>query len=180
MRALDLDFQPRRPTALVWATLAAGVLAGLLVASLGFWLDGHSQQQEQQLRHSERRLNGGNEAAAPLSPAESRAQQAALVEMKRVSAQLRRPWEQLFGMLETLPREDIALLSLAPDARKGQLRISAEARNLEAMLAFHQRLEASAELSDVSLLNHEVKVKQAERPILFNLLATWEVGDARP
>jgi Tfp pilus assembly protein PilN len=83
-------------------------------------------------------------------------------------------------MLEALPRDDIALLSLAPDARKGQLRISAEARDLEAMLAFHQRLEASAELSDVSLLNHEVKVKQPERPILFNLLATWEVGDARP
>ncbi|WAB90359.1 pilus assembly protein [Pseudomonas citronellolis] len=180
MRALSLDFQPRRHTALVWATLAAGVLLGLLVACAGLWLDGHGQQQEQRLRQSQQRLNGGSAAGAPLSPAESRAQQTALTEMKRVSAQLRRPWEQLFGMLEALPRDDIALLSLAPDARKGQLRISAEARDLEAMLAFHQRLEASAELSDVSLLNHEVKVKQPERPILFNLLATWEVGDARP
>ena len=178
MRPLELDFQPRRRSALVWTLLAAGLVLGLLVACASLWLGSRSQVQEQLLRHSERRLGGGE--AAPLSPAESRAQQAALVEMKRVSAQLRRPWEQLFGMLETLPREDIALLSLAPDARKGQLRISAEARNLEAMLAFHQRLEASAELSDVSLLNHEVKVKQAERPILFNLLATWEVSDARP
>ncbi|CDF83427.1 hypothetical protein PKB_2080 [Pseudomonas knackmussii B13] len=180
MRALALDFQPRRPALAAWATLALGVLVVLSVGSAGFWLQHRSQGHEQRLQHSERRLNGGDSMSAPLSAADSRAQQAALAEMKRVSAQLRRPWEQLFGMLETLPREDIALLALAPDARKGQVRITAEARDLEAMLAFHQRLEASAELSDVSLLNHEVKVKQPERPILFNLLATWEVGDARP
>lgn len=179
MRPLELDFQPRRRSALVWTLLAAGLVLGLLVACASLWLGSRSQVQEQLLRHSERRLGGG-EAAAPLSPAESRAQQAALAEMKRVSAQLRRPWEQLFAMLEALPREDIALLSLAPDARKGQIRITAEARDLEAMLAFHKQLEASADLSDVSLVSHEVKTKQAERPILFNLLATWEVSDARP
>jgi hypothetical protein len=59
-------------------------------------------------------------------------------------------------MLEAMPQDDVALLGLTPDARKGQVRISAEARNLEAMLQYHQRLEASDELSDVSLLNHEV------------------------
>jgi hypothetical protein len=83
-------------------------------------------------------------------------------------------------MLETLPREDIALLTLTPDARKGQVRISAEARDLEAMLAFHQRLEASDELSDVSLLSHEIVVKSPEQPVQFNLSAAWEIGDANP
>jgi hypothetical protein len=58
------------------------------------------------------------------------------------------------------------------------VRISAEARDLEAMLDFHRRLEASDELSDVSLLSHEIVVKSPEQPVLFNLSANWEIGDA--
>ena len=100
--------------------------------------------------------------------------------MRSVSQQLQRPWQQLFAMLEAQPQEDVALLTLTPDARKGQVRITAEARNLEAMLQYHQRLERSAELSDVSLLNHEVVMGQPEQPVRFNLTATWETGHARP
>jgi hypothetical protein len=115
-----------------------------------------------------------------LTPAQQREQEVRLLEMKQISAQLRRPWERLFAALETLRGKDIALLSLTPDARKGQVRISAEARNLEAMLAFHRQLEDSPELSDVSLVNHEIVTSSAQKPILFNLLATWEVNDDRP
>ena len=100
--------------------------------------------------------------------------------MRKVSQQLRRPWERLFAMLEAMPRDDIALLTLTPDARKGQVRISAEARDLEAMLDFHRRLEASDELSDVSLLSHEIVANVPEHPVQFNLSATWEIGDANP
>ena len=83
-------------------------------------------------------------------------------------------------MLESMPRDNIALLALTPDARKGQVRISAEAKDLEAMLGFHRNLEASDELSDVSLLSHEIVANVAERPVQFNLSATWEIGDANP
>ncbi|EJT84177.1 hypothetical protein PPS11_24980 [Pseudomonas putida S11] len=117
---------------------------------------------------------------APLGSAASREQAERLAQMQSVSQQLQRPWQQLFAMLEAQPQDDVALLSLAPDARKGQLRITAEARNLEAMLQYHQRLEASAELSDVSLLNHEVLAAQPEHPVRFTLTATWETGHARP
>lgn len=48
------------------------------------------------------------------------------------------------------------------------------------MLDFHKRLEASDELSDVSLLSHEIVVKSPEQPVQFNLSATWEMGDANP
>ena len=80
----------------------------------------------------------------------------------------------------TVPDRLTKVLTLTPDARKGLLRISAEARNLEAMLEFHRLLEASDELSDVSLLNHEIVAQSAEHPVQFNLSATWEMGDANP
>ncbi|QXI41666.1 pilus assembly protein [Pseudomonas wayambapalatensis] len=180
MRRLDLEFQPRRSSALAWSLLALGsaVVALLLVL--------HQQLQHEQLaldgrvHELEIKLGRRPATAAPQTSAASREQAEQLAQMRSVSLQLQRPWEQLFAMLEAMPQEDVALLALTPDARKGQVRISAEARNLEAMLQYHQRLERSAELRDVSLLNHEVLAGQAEHPVRFNLTATWETGHARP
>ncbi|SDT53953.1 PilN domain-containing protein [Pseudomonas prosekii] len=181
MRALTLDFQPcRRSGPLGWSLLVAGVVLAVACFLAQQHLDDQASQQQGHLQHAQRELTGDSGSKAGLSPAETREQAQNLAEMRKVSQQLRRPWERLFAMLEGLPREDIALLTLTPDARKGQVRISAEARDLEAMLAFHQRLEASDELSDVSLLSHEIVANVAEHPVQFNLSATWEIGDANP
>ncbi|MOA00151.1 hypothetical protein D3C78_1194990 [compost metagenome] len=133
-----------------------------------------------ELQRVEQQLQQRGLRQAPLSAGEEKNRAASVAEMRRVTAQMNLPWDGLFATLEGQSRKDVALLSLAPDARKGQLRITAEARNLPAMLAFHRELEASDALSDVSLLNHEIVAEQAERPIRFNLMATWGVKDARP
>ncbi|RCL23273.1 pilus assembly protein [Pseudomonas sp. AFG_SD02_1510_Pfu_092] len=180
MRRLDLEFQPRRSSPLAWALLAMG--SALVVALV--LLQQHLQAEQAELQASvyslELQLGRRPASVAPLSSAASREQAERLAQMQSVSQQLQRPWQQLFAMLEAQPQGDVALLSLAPDARKGQLRIAAEARSLDAMLQYHQRLEASTELSDVSLLNHEVLATQPEHPVRFTLTATWETGHARP
>lgn len=180
MRRLDLEFQPRRSGPLDWSLLALGcaVVAGLLL--LQQRLQAEQVERQSRVYNLELQLGRRPASAAPLSSAASREQAERLAQMQSVSQQLQRPWQQLFAMLEEQPQDDVALLSLAPDARKGQLRIAAEARNLAAMLQYHQRLEASAELSDVSLLNHEVLASQPEQPVRFTLTATWETGHARP
>lgn len=180
MRPLNLDFIQSRPFSLwSWGVLVSGlaVLVLCLLAGLGL------AQKTAQLRYAAGLLAPVQQSApkqgSGLSAAEQREQTLALAEMQRVSAQLQRPWERLLNTLEQLPREDVALLSLNCSASRGQLRVSAEARNLEAMLALHQQLEQSNELSDVSLLNHEVINRPNERAVMFNLLADWEVQDAR-
>lgn len=181
MRRLDLDFQRGRRTGpLGWTLLLCGVLLAGLVLLQRQEIAVETASRERELHRLERLLQRDGDAWAPLSAAESRAQDATLAEMRRVSAQMNLPWGQLFGTLEAIRMEDVALLSLAPDARKRKLRISAEARSLEAMLEFHRRLEQSDNLSDVSLLNHEVLAQEPERPVRFNLLATWEVKDVHP
>ncbi|WP_085586862.1 MULTISPECIES: pilus assembly protein [unclassified Pseudomonas] len=181
MRALNLDFQPRpRSGPLGWSLLGGGALLALVCFGVQQHLGAQAEQQQGHLQHTQRKLTGDSGVKASLTPAETREQAQNLAEMRKVSQQLRRPWERLFAMLEAMPRGDIALLSLTPDARKGQVRISAEARDLQAMLDFHKRLEASDELSDVSLLSHEIVVKSPEHPVQFNLSATWEMGDANP
>ncbi|QXI40707.1 PilN domain-containing protein [Pseudomonas xantholysinigenes] len=180
MRRLDLEFQPRHSGPTAWALLALGgaVLAVLVLAQQQ--LVSEQVDLEGRVHQLELKLGRRPATAAPQSSAMLREQAERLAQMRNVSQQLQRPWQQLFAMLEAMPQEDVALLSLTPDARKGQVRISAEARNLEAMLQYHQRLERSEALSDVSLLNHEVLAGQAEHPVRFNLTATWETGHARP
>ncbi|MDD2058228.1 pilus assembly protein [Pseudomonas sp. GD03860] len=180
MRRLELDFQPRRTHLGAWALLVGGasLVLGAVLVQQGF--DRQHDALEQQLQQVERQLGKRPEQVSSLTPAQSREQTEKLAQMRSVSQQLQRPWERLFNMLEGLPQDDVALLTLTPDARKGQVRISAEARDLEAMLAFHKRLEASGELRDVSLLNHEIMAKQPEHPVQFNLSATWEIGNAHP
>ena len=180
MRRLDLEFQPRRSGALAWSLLALGcaVVAALVVLQQRLQVE--QVDLEGRLHSLELQLGRRPATAAPQSSAASREQAERLAQMRSVSQQLQRPWQQLFAMLEAQPQDDVALLGLTPDARKGQVRIAAEARNLEAMLQYHQRLEASAELSDVSLLNHEVMMGQPEHPVRFTLTATWETGHARP
>ncbi|KJK17097.1 pilus assembly protein [Pseudomonas sp. NPDC087612] len=180
MRRLMLDLQPARTGWPAWALLACALSLLLGTALLQQGFDQQQAGLEQQLEQLDRQLGKRPQAEPALNAAQSREQAEKLAQMRSVSQQLQRPWERLFNMLEGLPQDDVALLTLTPDARKGQLRISAEARDLEAMLAFHKRLEASDELRDVSLLNHEIIAKQAEHPVQFNLSATWENGNAHP
>ncbi len=179
MRTLDLDFQRRRPaSAAGWALLAAGALAAVWVFHTGERVAAETAAFEDSVRRIERTLPGA--ARAPATTAENKAQEAVLADMRRVVAQLNLPWNGLFASLESIVTSDVALLSLTPDARKRQLRISAEARNLGAMLAFHRRLEETGRVRDVALVTHEIGEQAPERPVRFNIVATWVVDDARP
>ncbi len=179
MRPLNLEFRKDRYASVMgWALLSIGLLlvAGSLLAGLG--LSAETSRLRAELPVSAESFSVTS-SSAPLSAAGGREQARALAEMQRVSGQLSRPWERLFLTLEALPRDDVALLALNCNASSGQLRITAEARHFEAMLALHRQLEDSLNLSDVSLLKHEIVSRQNERPVLFNLIADWEVQDAR-
>lgn len=181
MRPIDLDFQHNPVSSLPgWILLGGGILMAALMLVVHLETARETQAREVQLQRVEQQMQKRGLRQAPLSAGDEKARAASLAEMRRITAQMNLPWDGLFSMLEVQPRKDIALLTLAPDARKGQLRITAEARDLPAMLAFHRALEESDALSDVSLLNHEIVAEQAEHPIRFNLLATWGVKDARP
>ncbi len=181
MRPIELDFQHKAISSIPgWILLGGGMLMGVLMLVAHLDVCSEIEARSAELQRIERQLQQRGLRQAPLSASEEKARAASLEEMRRITAQMNLPWDGLFAMLEAQPRKDVALLSLAPDARKGQLRIAAEARDLPAMLAFHRDLEASDALRDVSLLNHEMVTEQAEHPIRFNLLATWEVKDARP
>ncbi|WP_018989396.1 PilN domain-containing protein [Aromatoleum toluclasticum] len=193
MNRLELDFRrPPKPRAGGWVLLAAGIALVGTAMSAGLRVDAEAAALETIVRDIVAGLpealldqhppgagvKGGGKAGASGAGKE---RDNALADMQRVQARIdNRPWQALFATLESLASDDVALLSLTPDARKGQLRITAEARDLGAMLAYHRKLEDTAVLRDVSLVNHEFAEQVQGRPVRFSLVASWVTDHAAP
>lgn len=165
MRFDELEFQPRRRAgALGWLLLLAGATSLALVVSFQMEATASLERvktglRDQQARHSEARVPAASEAE--------------LVAARRVVEALNRPWEALFSELEQADTADIALLSLRPDSTARELRISAEARDVAAMLNYHRWLGARPQLADVALVRHEQLGQGAQRALRFDLRAAW-------
>lgn len=170
MRPLSLDYLREPPSSPAgYGLLAAGLLAAALVvfAHLGF-----SRQVE---TYKQMAANVAGTQAGPVRalPAAVKSEQEALNNARQVVDHLAVPWGRLFGALEQIEEKDVALLTIAPNVQKRQIRIYAEAKNLAAMVSYHRRLEENPDFEMVSLTEHEVQVQDPQKPVRFNITATW-------
>lgn len=124
------------------------------------------------------------EAEAELASGSRRAIQAAAIDPSRVgdaarragvvAAQLALPWGGLFDAVEASANADVALLALEPDPNRGQLRLTAEARDKDAMLAYIERLQRQPTMARVTLESHTARDGSGYRaPVQFVLIAQW-------
>ena len=177
MRALQLDFQ-RRPRSSVagWFLLALGVVA------LGGSLQVHRMLAQEAGEHGAalRRIEAAPPAAMTQASAPDTGDDAAVVAARQVIERSRLPWAGLFAALESADSEDVALLAITPDVPHQRVKIHAEARNLDAMLAFHRHLQHSDGLGQVVLIDHVVSKDTPEKPVRFHLLAAWGASHASP
>lgn len=87
--------------------------------------------------------------------------------------QLNVPWNHLFNALDTLQNRDVALISIIPNYQRQQLELIGEARNIPAMLAYIESLEALDMLEHVTLQKHQVNEEHPYQPVEFIILARW-------
>jgi hypothetical protein len=174
MRSLQFDFQRKpAPSAAGWLLLVAGAaaLAGL----------GHEQVQldakkaSQASRLAQLHAPGG---AASLTGSEP--DDPSVVAARKLLDASKLPWDTLFAALEAAEGKDVALLGIAPEAQRRQVKIHAEARSLDAMLAFQRQLQQNPALAQVVLLDHTVMKDAPFTPVRFHLLAQWGVQSANP
>lgn len=174
MRPLQLDFHHHAgPGLLGWVILAGGLLTlGSLV-----WSHDHLRRSTDEVRVATR-------AAAPAAPAQPLVMPdvppAELAAARDALVQIGLPWDDVFAALEDAAHRDVALLAVNPDPRKGEVRLAAEARDLAAMLAYHQRLETAPALRNVALIDHEVVASDPQHPVRFNITANWVIDHGRP
>jgi hypothetical protein len=173
-RALHLDFIRPAPASRLVGTvlLAAGVL---LVA----WVLGEARAlQEERDRWQVKREDTYRLAkralpslASPGTP--SRETTEALKGANQILDQLTLPWDRLFRDLESAVVPDVAMLGIQPDPAKRRVTIAGEARNLAGLLTYLARLDATPELGDAHLTQHEVRINDPRRPIAFTIEARW-------
>jgi len=175
MRNIELDFQ-RRPAPSVsgWLLMLGAVAAvgGLVHARQ---LLAHDSEM-QAARLARIQATGMPVASTPADAADD----PIVVAARQALEKSRLPWNALFSALESANGADVALLAIAPDVTRRHVKIQAEARNLNAMLAFHQHLQQQPTLAHSVLVEHTVAKDKPDTPVRFQIVATWGANHVSP
>ncbi|MGN6525773.1 MAG: hypothetical protein ACTHL8_05245 [Burkholderiaceae bacterium] len=116
-------------------------------------------------------------AQAPAPTARPEARQVAMMRATRqVASDLATPWSRLLAALGSTSARDVALLGVEPSVAKRSVRLTAEARDADAMLAYLAELQHDGRLASVVLVSHQLQAQAPGSPIRFQVQAQW--GDA--
>lgn len=173
MRALNLDFVPRRSL----ARDAAALLCCLALIAAA-WLAYTYQGLRAELLDTQARLHGQQQRLRPPAPLSKEASARAQTELNMahlVGERLTVPWDTLFRELEASVGDQVTLLGMEPDRDKRQLRITAEARDLPSMLAYGRRLRELPSFRDAYVVSHQVRIADPQKPVRFVVSAQWRM-----
>jgi Tfp pilus assembly protein PilN len=176
---LRLEFAPgaRRGPVVGWLLLGSA-LALLIVALVPFTLDLKARQHDLRALVE---LEGSFSEGVKARPAAAKPDPAYLAKVKsaqQVAKSLTAPWAGLLDAIESAPQQSVALLGVEPSSAKQSFRLTAEARDANAMLAYLQALQNDRRLVNVALVSHQVQVQAVGHPIRFQLQAGW--GSDKP
>lgn len=170
---LDFEFQPRPPRA--WASWL------LLAVALAFTADvaGDYFTVRNALRDTAAELREAAHVSAAGDTDARRAYQPSDVQHEMAFARsaiyrIAFPWEEMFKALGNGREDNVALLDVHPDTETRTVQITAEARDLPAMLTYIARLEHDHYFQRVELLHHEIERDRPRQPVGFTLAATWD------
>jgi Tfp pilus assembly protein PilN len=182
MNKVNIDFAPASLARSVFRTPRqtwALVLAVAVIASaLGAVRVGMRQRQwevELLRAQSQARTQAQVQAARPVAvrPPVPEAQASAV---NAAVLQLNLPWRALHDAVQAGTPSSIALLALEPDAKKSSVRITAEAKSSDDMIAYVEQLQKGEWFSAVTLARHEINEQDPNRPIRFQLDAQWRAA----
>lgn len=172
--ALDLSSQASA-TVRRWRRIAMLLLgAGLVAAGAGVQRYGELRGELDAWRADLRRIDRHRAGAASRPVAEDALRlRSELQRANRVIEALSTPWADLFAAAEAGHGEDAVLMGIEPDPARREVRLTAEAKNLPAMIDYLKSLRESPVLMDAALATHQVNVKDPQRPVRFVIAAHW-------
>jgi hypothetical protein len=115
-----------------------------------------------ELRAQRRTLPAVNDGLSSLSAPQRRA-------WNEVTTQLNTPWGGLLDALERATPDDVALVSIEPDAARQTVRLQAEAKTLDTLLAYAQQLAGTPTFMEAVPLKHETHEQDPNRPIRLTM-----------
>lgn len=175
-----LDYCVRRPVitlrGIAW--LLFGILVVAAVAGSYSGVLDMVQRQEDQLESLSDQLKR-KVRAREQRVADAKRLDPELAVAKAVLRRLALPWEDVFMALEqaTLAHRDrIRVLGVQPDVDKGVVMISGESMDFDVLMDYLQQIEKSGVLTRVRLVNHQIQVDAAGRPIRFYAVGAWKTA----
>jgi Tfp pilus assembly protein PilN len=177
-RRMNIDFAPRGlRRSLYLAHPAAPLLAGLgLLLCVGAGVAGWKLVEQQRLR--EHQLRHIQERAAAISARPAEVARVAIPEAQAAFVngaimQLNLPWRELQDAVAAATPRSVALVAMEPDPRKRVLKLTAETKTSDDMVAYVAELKQQELFSGVVLTRHEINEQDPNRPLRFQLEATW-------
>lgn len=176
---MKIDFAPRglRRTLFhihpaVMLAAAAGVLLCAGAAFGGWQLMEQKREREHQLQHLQQRVAAITARPAEVARVAIPEAQAAFV--NGAIMQLNLPWRELQDAVLAATPRTVALVAMEPDPRKRILKITAETKTSDDMVAYVEALKDQESFSGVLLTRHEINEQDPNRPLRFQLEATWQ------
>jgi len=169
---LDLDFSRHRalpPAGGVVLLCVAAVL--LLASSVRLWhaYAENDRVQAQQDAVRQQTMASRHVLKVPLTPAAKLAEK----QSQSVLRELTVPWQDLFSIVEDYPDHDVALIGIDQNPAQSQIRITAEAKNFDAMIAYLKYLQRSELLREAVLNDHLIETNVPGKPVRFQITAVW-------
>lgn len=168
---LDFSGARRAPGLVGWAVLLAGVTACLAVLWEHEAVDQALASAERRLARETRQLE--RERAGRLAASRERLPADELARAVAVADELNRPWPNFFKDAETARSKDVALLSVEPQAAKGRLRVTGEARELRALFDYARALDAQPSFADSRVETYEFRKSGSVEVVAFTLSTRW-------
>lgn len=176
MRAIFLDYQQnrRQPGWPDIALLAGGLAVAMYVGVYSVNVFSEVAALEAKQTAFERKSDRGTPDPR-LASLDAQQLRAEVKQANDVLAQLTLPWESLFKDIESSQRNHVALLSIEPDSEKRVIKITGEAKDLDAILGYIRFLQKKETLTGVYLQNHRVEQQTGEKPVRFVVAASWVI-----
>ena len=176
MKALHVNFAPQSAARLIAAMSPAHwLLAGLGVTMMLLGAMGMHNLAQQQTLVEAARVQAQDSArhAHPIDTAKSAISDEQASAVNSAIEQINLPWGSLLTAIEHATPASVAVLELAPDAKKHLLRGTAETDAPDKMLAYISRLKAEPLFGKVFLTRHEVNADSPVRAVRFEFEAEW-------
>ncbi|MCX4173696.1 MULTISPECIES: hypothetical protein [Paraburkholderia] len=169
---LDLDFSGRRATPAAAGLILLCAAAVLLLASGARLWHAHAENDRAQAQLEavrQQTMASRHLLKAPLTPAARLAEK----QSQSVLRELTVPWQDLFSIVEDYPDHDVALIGIDQNPAQSQIRITAEAKNFDAMIAYLKYLQSSVLLREAVLNDHLIETNVPGKPVRFQITAVW-------
>lgn len=172
-----------RPAPMAPLSLALFAL-GVLAAAAAAWAVLPSWHAHAELLAERTRLESAIErvaGGAPASAGSARMAHERLDEAHALVGELHRPWHALLDQLETAQGKDVHLISLQVESHFDNLQLVVEARDIDAIVRFAQRVGAlDGPIRGMELTHHEWHDALGAHVVLATMQGPLEAGSSAP